>query len=170
MTISVRLSEKIEKLLREEAKKNKMNISDIVNDAIEKYQNEYKYFESINAHHLDPIVMEAFFSLVDTSKKADLISTAGAEMIEKYYTYFSDGDNSFESKLKNVIKFISQNGVKFKQKSDIIGINLSAVHQHDKIFSELLIQLFQKLFPNLEIDIVETKKGSFSIILVTKNQ
>ena len=78
----------MEDLLREEAKKNKVNISDIVNDALEKYHNEYKYFDSINAHHLDPIVVEAFFSLVDTPQKADKISTAGAIMIEKFATYF----------------------------------------------------------------------------------
>ena len=78
MTISVRLTEKLEKMLREEAKEKNKNISDIVNDALEKYHNEYKYFDSINAHHLDPIVVEAFFSLVDTPEKADKISTAGA--------------------------------------------------------------------------------------------
>ena len=61
MTISVRLTEKLEKMLREEAKEKNKNISDIVNDALEKYHNEYKYFDSINAHHLDPIVVEAFF-------------------------------------------------------------------------------------------------------------
>ncbi|MBT4326169.1 MAG: ribbon-helix-helix protein, CopG family, partial [Candidatus Nitrosopelagicus sp.] len=77
MTISVRLSKEIETLLREEARKNDKNISDIVNDALQKYHNEYKYFESINAHHLDPIVVEAFFSLIDTPEKADRISTAG---------------------------------------------------------------------------------------------
>ena len=42
MTISVRLTEKLEKMLREEAKVKNKNISDIVNDALEKYHNEYK--------------------------------------------------------------------------------------------------------------------------------
>ena len=99
MTISVRLTEKLEKMLREEAKEKNKNISDIVNDALEKYHNEYKYFDSINAHHLDPIVAEAFFSLVDTPEKADMVSTAGAVMIDIFSTYFSLGDDSFETKM-----------------------------------------------------------------------
>ena len=95
MTISVRLTKEIEISLREESKQQSKSISDIVNIALEKYHNEYKYFDSINAHHLDPIVVEAFFTLVDTPEKADKISTAGAAMIEKFATYFSNGDNSF---------------------------------------------------------------------------
>ncbi|MBA4435863.1 MAG: CopG family transcriptional regulator, partial [Nitrosopumilaceae archaeon] len=66
MTISVRLSEKLEESLRKDAKLEGKNISEIVNQALEKYQNEYKYFDSINAHHLDPLLLDAFFSLVDT--------------------------------------------------------------------------------------------------------
>ena len=69
MTISVRLTEELEKMLREEAKAKNKNISDIVNEALEKYHNEYKYFDSINAHHLDPLVVKAFFSLIDTPEK-----------------------------------------------------------------------------------------------------
>ena len=49
MTISVRLTEKVENALREEATKNRLSISDIVNNALEKYHNEYKYFHPINA-------------------------------------------------------------------------------------------------------------------------
>ena len=105
MTISVRLTEKLEVLLRDEAKKQNKNISDIVNEALEKYHNEYKYFDSINAHHLDPIVVKAFFSLIDTPEKADKISTAGAIMIEKFATYFGQGDDSFETKLRLAINF-----------------------------------------------------------------
>jgi len=166
MTISVRLSEKLEESLRKDAKLEGKNISEIVNQALEKYQNEYKYFDSINAHHLDPLLLDAFFSLVDTDEKADLISKAGAVMIDKFYTYFSEGNNSFEQKLKLVIKFVSQNGVKFQQSKNELGITLSAVHQHDEIFSELLIRLFKKLFIKSSIiDTVEKKKGSFSIII-----
>ena len=166
MTISVRLSEKLEESLRKDAKLEGKNISEIVNQALEKYQNEYKYFDSINAHHLDPLLLDAFFSLVDTDEKADLISTAGAVMIDKFYTYFSEGNNSFEQKLKLVKKFVSQNGVKFQQSENELGLTLSAVHQHDEIFSELLIRLFKKLFIKSSItDTVEKKKGSFSIII-----
>ena len=76
MAISVRLTKEIKELLRDEATKEKKNISDIVNHALDKYHNAYKYFDSINAHHLDPIVVEAFFSLVDTPEKADKISNS----------------------------------------------------------------------------------------------
>ena len=166
MTISVRLSEKLEESLRKDAKLEGKNISEIVNQALEKYQNEYKYFDSINAHHLDPLLLDAFFSLVDTDEKADLISTAGAVMIDKFYTYFSEGNNSFEQKLKLVKKFVSQNGVKFQQSENGLGLTLSAVHQHDEIFSELLIRLFKKLFIKTSIiNTIEKKKGSFSIII-----
>jgi len=41
MTISVRLSEKLEESLRKDAKLEGKNISEIVNQALEKYQNEY---------------------------------------------------------------------------------------------------------------------------------
>ena len=61
MTISVRLTKEVEKVLREEAKAEDKSISDVVNEALEKYHNKYKYFDSISAHHLDPIVVEAFF-------------------------------------------------------------------------------------------------------------
>ena len=54
MTISVRLSEKLEESLRKDAKLEGKNISEIVNQALEKYQNEYKYFDSINATFMDP--------------------------------------------------------------------------------------------------------------------
>ena len=46
MTISVRLSEKLEKLLRDEAQNEKKNISEIVNSALEKYYFMHKYFDS----------------------------------------------------------------------------------------------------------------------------
>ena len=41
MTISVRLDKKIEDELRSDANEQNKNISDIVNDALEKYYNEY---------------------------------------------------------------------------------------------------------------------------------
>ena len=169
MTISVRLTPKIEKLLREESKKSNNTISDIVNEALEKYHNEYKYFDSINAHHLDPIVVEAFFSLVDTPEKADKISTAGAAMIEKFATYFSNGDDSFDTKLKLTIKFLHQNGIEVKQKQNTNELSMTAVHQHGEIFSNLLIGLITKLFVKTSIvKAINVKDGAFSISIVTK--
>ena len=144
-------------------------VSDIVNNALEKYHNEYKYFDSINAHHLDPIVVEAFFSLIDTPEKADKISTAGAAMIEKFTTYFSQGDNSFDTKLQLTIKFLNQNGIEVKQKQNGNRLSLTAVHQHGEIFSNLLIGLISKLF--IKTSIIQTiniKDGTFSLDILTK--
>ena len=169
MTISVRLTEKLEVLLRDEAKKQNKNISDIVNEALEKYHNEYKYFDSINAHHLDPIVVEAFFSLVDTPEKADKISTAGAIMIEKFSTYFSNGDKSIETKIQFLMKFLNQNSVQIKKHQVGNKIILSAIHQHDEVYSNLLAGLITKIFLNfVKVEIIEMKKGVFSISLEIK--
>ena len=169
MTISVRLTEKLEVLLRDEAKKQNKNISDIVNEALEKYHNEYKYFDSINAHHLDPIVVKAFFSLVDTAEKADKISTAGAIMIEKFSTYFSNGDKSIETKIQFLMKFLNQNSVQIKKQQVGNKIILSAIHQHDEVYSNLLAGLITKIFLNfVKVEIIEMKKGVFSISLEIK--
>ena len=169
MTISVRLTKEIEVLLREEAKKENMSISNIVNEALEKYHNEYKYFDSINAHHLDPVVVEAFFSLVDTPEKADKISSAGACMIEKFATYFSQGDDSFDTKLKLTIKFLNQNGIKIKQKQNGNKLSLTAVHHHGEIFSNLLIGLISKLFIKTSIvEAINMKDGAFSLCIFKK--
>jgi len=169
LTISVRLTPKIEELLREESKKNNNTISDIVNEALEKYHNEYKYFDSINAHHLDPIVVEAFFSLVDTPEKADKISIAGAAMIEKFATYFSNGDDSFDTKLKLAIKFLHQNGIEIKQKQNANELSLTAIHQHGELFSNVLIGLIAKLFVKTSIvKKINVQDGTFSISIITK--
>ena len=169
MTISVRLTKEVEELLREEAKNENKNISDIVNEALEKYHNEYKYFDSINAHHLDPIVVDAFFSLVDTPEKADKVSTAGAAMIEKFSTYFAHGDDSLDTKLRLTIKFLNQNGIKVNQKQSGSTLSLTAVHQHGEVFSNLLIGLITKLFVKTStIDAINVKDGTFSISMTTK--
>jgi len=169
MTISVRLTKEVEELLREEAKNENKNISDIVNEALEKYHNEYKYFDSINAHHLDPIVVDAFFSLVDTPEKADKVSTAGAAMIEKFSTYFAHGDDSLDTKLRLTIKFLNQNGIKVNQKQSGSTLSLTAVHQHGEVFSNLLIGLITKLFVKTSTIIaINVKDGAFSISMTTK--
>ena len=169
MTISVRLTKEVEELLREEAKKENKNISDIVNEALEKYHKEYKYFDSINAHHLDPIVVDAFFSLVDTPEKADKVSTAGAVMIEKFATYFAHDDDSFDTKLRLTIKFLDQNGIKVRQKQTGNTLSLTAVHQHGEVFSNLLIGLITKLFVKTStISAINVKDGTFSISMTTK--
>ena len=171
MTISVRLTEKLEESLRDEAKKENKNISDIVNEALEKYHNEYKYFDSINAHHLDPIVVESFFSLVDTPEKADNLSTAGAIMIKKFTTYFSNGDKSIETKIKFLIKFLNQNSIQIKTQQVGNKITMSGIHQHGEIFSNLLIQLVTKvLLDSANVKTIEMKDGAFSISIEIKNE
>ena len=169
VTISVRLSKDIEKLLREEAKTEGKNISDIVNVALEKYHKQYQYFDSINAHHLDPVLLEAFFELVDTSEKLDKISTAGAAMIEKYTTYFSEGDNSFDTKLRLAVNFLNQNGIRIKQKQNGNNLSITAVHSHGEVFSNLLLGTVTKLFIKTStVKVVNVKNGSFSISMVRK--
>ena len=171
MTISVRLTQELEELLRDEAKKENKSISDIVNTALEKYHNEYKYFDSINAHHLDPIVVESFFSLVDTPEKADNLSTAGATMIKKFTTYFSNGDKSIETEIKFLVKFLNQNSIQIKTQQVGNKITMSAVHHHRKIFSNLLIQLVTKvLLDYAKIKTIEMKDGAFSISIEIKNE
>ena len=170
MTISVRLDKKIEDELRSDANEQNKNISDIVNNALEKYYNEYKYYDSISAHHLDPIVVEAFFSLVDTPEKADQVSTAGAQMIEKFATYFSNGDESFDTKMMLTIKFLKNNGIDVKKKQIGEQLTLSAVHQHGEIFSNLLIGLVTKLFLKMAtVQIINVKDGAFSISINKKS-
>ena len=169
MTISVRLTQELEELLRDEAKKENKSISDIVNTALEKYHNEYKYFDSINAHHLDPIVVESFFSLVDTPEKADNLSTAGATMIKKFTTYFSNGDKSIETEIKFLIKFLNQNSIQIKTQQVGNEITMSAVHQHGEIFSNLLIQLVTKvLVDSANVKMIEMKDGAFSTSIEIK--
>ena len=170
MTISVRLDKKIEDQLRSDANEQNKNISDIVNNALEKYYNEYKYFDSISAHHLDPIVVEAFFSLVDTPEKADKVSTAGAKMIEKFATYFSNGDESFDTKMMLTIKFLKNNGIDVKKKQIGEQLTLSAVHLHGEIFSNLLIGLVTKLFLKMAtVQTINVKDGAFSISINKKS-
>ena len=169
MTISVRLDKKIENDLRKDADIQNKTMSDIVNEALEKYYTEYKYFDSINAHHLDPIVLEAFFSLVDTPEKAEMVSTAGATMIEKFATYFSQGDDSFDTKLKLTIKFLHQNGIEIKQKQNGAELSLTAIHQHGELFSNVLIGLIAKLFVKTSIvKKINVQDGTFSISIITK--
>ena len=169
MTITVRLTKEVEELLRNEAKIQNKKISEIVNEALEKHHVEYKYFDSINAHHLDPIVVEAFFSLVDTPEKADKISTAGASMIEKFATYFSQGDDSFNTKLALTIKFLHQNGIEIKEKHNGSELSLTALHHHGEIFSNLLIGLISKLFVKTStVKAITVKDGTFSVSIITK--
>ena len=169
MTISVRLDKKIENDLRKDADIQNKTMSDIVNEALEKYYTEYKYFDSINAHHLDPIVLEAFFSLVDTPEKADMMSTAGAVMIEKFSTYFSHGDDSFEIKMNLTIKFLKQNGIEINKKQNVGEVTLSAVHLHGEIFSIFLIGLITKLFSKTSsVKTSDAKDGAFSMLLTRK--
>ena len=105
MTISVRLSEEIEKL-RDEAQNEKKNISEIVNSALEKYYFMHKYFDSIHAHHLDPVVLAEFFKLADTPEKVQKIADAGAIMTNKFISYHDPSNDSLSVHLELVEKFL----------------------------------------------------------------
>ena len=61
-------------------------------------------------------------------EKADKISTVGAAMIEKYSTYFAQGDDSIKTKLRLTIKFLKQNGIEIKKKQNTNELSMTAVH------------------------------------------
>ena len=90
-------------------------------------------------------------------------------MIEKFATYFAQGDDSFKTKIKLTIKFLNQNGIKVKQKQNGNKISITALHQHGKIFSKLLIGLITKLFVKTStVKTISIKNGTFSISIITK--
>ena len=89
-------------------------------------------------------------------------------MIEKFATYFAQGDDSFKTKIKLTIKFLNQNGIKVKQKQNGNEISITALHQHGEIFSKLLIGLITKLFVKTSTVIaINTGDGTFSISITT---
>ena len=87
-------------------------------------------------------------------------------MIEKFATYFSQGDDSFETKMDLTIKFLKNNGIIVNKKQAGEQITLSAVHHHGEIFSNLLIGLITKLFlKSTSVKTVDAKDGAFSIVM-----
>jgi len=164
MTISVRLSKEIEDSLREEAKREKKNISDIVNIALEKYHHEYKYFESINAHHLDPVMINEFMKLTDTPEKIQRIVDAGVIMTNKFIAYQNHQSKSFDDHLELLQKF-------FKLHSVILSISknsnityLVGVHEFGTVFSDILSKGITKtLFQFTENIETVIDEGSFTI-------
>ena len=90
-------------------------------------------------------------------------------MIEKFATYFSNGDESFNTKMMLTIKFLKNNGVEIKKTRVGEQLTLAALHQHGEIFSNLLIGLFTKLFlKHGKVQTINVKDGTFSISINTK--
>ena len=170
MTISVRLSEDIEKLLRDDAQNEKKNISEIVNSALEKYYFMHKYFDSINAHHLDPVVLEQFFKLADTPEKVQKIADAGAVMTNKFISYHEPSNKSLSVHLELVEKFLKIHSIhtiitKKSDKTIIVG-----VHPFGNVLSQILCQGISSTLEPFVIN-VETKfdEGTFTIEMSTKD-
>jgi len=164
MTISVRLSEDIEKLLRDESQNEKKNISEIVNSALKKYYFMHKYFDSIHAHHLDPVVLAEFFKLADTTEKIQKIADAGAVMTNKFIAYHEPSNESLSVHLELMEKFLKIHSInttirKKSNKTIIVG-----VHPFGNILSQILCQGISTTLKPFVTNI-ETKfgEGTFTI-------
>ena len=164
MTISVRLTKELEELLRDEAKKENKNISDIVNDALEKYHNEYKYFDSINAHHLDPVMINEFMKLADTPEKIQSIVDAGVIMTNKFIAYQNHQSKSFDDHIELLQKFFKLHSVILSISKNSNTKNLVGVHEFGTVFSDILSRGIKKTLikftENIETVIDE---GSFTL-------
>jgi len=170
MTISVRLSEEIEKLLRDEAENEKKNISDIVNTALEKYYFMYKYFDSIHAHHLDPVILAEFYKLVDTPEKVQKIADAGAIMTNKFISYHEPSNNSLSLHLELLEKFLKIHSIqttitKIPNATIIVGF-----HPFGNVLSQILCQGISTTLKPFVTNI-KTKfgEGTFTIELSSKD-
>ena len=170
MTISVRLSEDIEKLLRDDAQNEKKNISEIVNSALEKYYFMHKYFDSIHAHHLDPVVLAEFFKLADTPEKVQSIADAGAIMTNKFISYHEPSNESLSVHLELMEKFLKIHSIhttitKKSNKTIIVG-----VHPFGNVLSQILCQGISTTLKPFVTNI-ETKfsEGTFTIEMSPKD-
>ena len=170
MTISVRLEKKIEDRLRTNSNEQNKNISDIVNDALEKYYNEYKYFDSIHAHHLDPVVLAEFFKLADTPEKIQNIADAGAIMTNKFISYHEPSNNSLSVHLELLEKFLKIHSIQatIAKKSDktiIVG-----VHPFGNVLSQILCQgISTTLKPFVTNTETKFDEGTFTIEISSKD-
>jgi hypothetical protein len=169
LTISVRLSEKVENILRADAIKENKNISDIVNHALEKYQNEYKYFDSINAHHLDPVMVKVFFELADTPEKIQKISDAGSIMTKKYIKYKGISNDSLQTQLDSIEEFLKLHSIKISQRIDHDNIVIVGVHEFGVIFSQILCRGISKVIQSYSKKIeMEFDEGTFTLKILKK--
>ena len=169
LTISVRLNEKIENQLRYDANEQNNNISDIVNDALEKYYNEYKYFDSIHAHHLDPVVLAEFFKLADTPEKIQNIADAGAIMTNKFISYHEPSNNSLLVHLELLEKFLKIHSIHTTITKKPNATIIVGVHPFGNALSQILchgISSTLKTFvTNTEIKFDE---GTFTVEILEK--
>ena len=170
MTISVRLSEDIEKLLRNDAQHEKKNISEIVNSALETYYFMHKYFDSINAHHLDPVVLEEFFKLADTPEKVQKIADAGAIMTNKFISYHEPSNNSLLVHLELVEKFLNIHSIHTTITKKFNVTIIVGVHPFGNVFSQILCQGISTTLQPFVTN-VETKfdEGTFTVEMSPKD-
>ena len=170
MTIRVRLDKKIEDVLRDDANEQNKNISNIVNDALEKYYNEYRYFDSIHAHHLDPVVLAEFFKLVDTPEKIQKIADAGATMTNKFISYHEPSNNSLSVHLELLEKFLKIHSIYTTITKKPNAAIIVGVHPFGNVLSQILCQgistTLQPFVTNVEIKFGE---GTFTIEMSPKD-
>tara|TARA_B110001454_G_scaffold86148_1_gene82697 strand:- start:186 stop:698 length:513 start_codon:yes stop_codon:yes gene_type:complete len=166
LTISVRLSEKIDTQLREQAIKENTNISNIVNDVLGKYYDKYKYLDSINAHHLDPVVVSAFFLLVDSPAKMESMAEAGYKMIKKYISFHNNIDETLDTELHLLTKFLTNNSIKIKKDKKNGQIRYTGIHEFPVLYSKLLVRIIEKLLLQKKISNQSTvNDGTFTVII-----
>ena len=166
MTISVRLTEGIDDKLRQQAITDNTNISSIVNNVLENYFDKYKYFDSINAHHLDPVVISAFFSMIDSPQKTEIVCEAGYKMIKKFISFHNDIDDSLDTELQLITRFLTNNSVKIKKDVKVNQIRYTGIHEFSVTFSKLLVGTIKKFLDDRNITNESTvDDGTFTVII-----
>ena len=166
MTISVRLSTDVEKKLREQAELDNKNISNIVNSVLENYYQRYRYFESIDAHMLDPILISEFFALVTNSEKIDTVANGGYKMIRKFISFHNEGDESLEKELQLINSFLKFNAVRitFDKKDD--EIRYSGVHEFPIVFSKILVKIIEQFMIKRNLEVKNSvDDGTFTVFI-----
>ena len=170
MTISVRLDKKIEVQLRSDANEQHKNISDIVNDALDKYYNEFRYFDSIHAHHLDPVVLTEFLKLADTPEKIQKIADAGAIMTNKFISYHEPSNNSLSIHLELLEKFLELHSIHTTITKKLNVTIIVGVHPFGNVLSQILCNgistTLQPFVTNIETKFSE---GTFTIEMSPKD-
>ncbi|MDC0330397.1 hypothetical protein OAN18_05900 [Nitrosopumilus sp.] len=170
MTISVRLDKGVEKMLRADSINEKKNISEIVNRALAKHYFQYKYFDSINAHHLDPVVVKAFFQLVDTPEKIEDIADAGAIMLKKFISYQNNQEGSITGQIEMIKKFLEIHSIQVSIKNLGSKTTMVGIHEFGIVFSQILSKgVIKTLQPHTRSIESEDDESGFTLTMFKKN-